>query len=80
MNSFYNTKEARDQFNQIINHVMATREEIWIMKDKKLAAKIVPIEKKQRQLGLLENSDFWISEDFDAPDENIEALFYGEKK
>ena len=54
--------------------------EIWITKDKKLAAKIVPIERKSRQLGLLDNSDFWIADDFDAPDKSIEALFYGEKE
>lgn len=77
----YNTKEARDQFNQIINHILATGEEIWITKDKKLAAKIVPIEKKLRQLGLLDNStEFWIADGFDEPDPNIEALFYGEKE
>lgn len=80
MNTFYNTKDARDQFNQIINHVMATREEVWITKDKKLAAKIIPIDKKPRQLGLLDNSNFWIADDFDAPDESIEMLFYGEKE
>lgn len=80
MNTFYNTRDARDQFNQIINHVMTTREEVWITKDKKLAAKIVPIEKKPRQLGLLDNSDFWIADDFDASDENIENLFYSEEE
>ncbi len=80
MNAFYNTKEARNQFNQIINHVIETRESVWITKDKKLAAKIVPIEIKPRQLGLLKQSDFWIADDFDDVDEEIETLFYGEKE
>lgn len=74
----YNTKDARNQFNQIINHVADTGEVVWITKDKKPVVKIVPFEKKIRQLGLLKESDFWIGDDFDDTNDTINELFYGD--
>ncbi len=76
----YNTKEARDQFNQIINHVVETKETVWIIKGKKPAVQIIPIEKKTRHLGLLKGTDFWISDDFDESDKIIEKLFHGDEE
>ncbi len=74
----YSTKEAKNQLNQIINHVLETKETVWITKSKKPVVKIVPIQKKVRQLGLLEGENFWISPDFDEADAEIDHLFYGE--
>ncbi len=75
----YNTKEAKNQLNQIINHVIVSQETVWITKDKKVVVKIVPVEKKVRQLGLLkDDANFWIADDFDETNDDIAALFSGE--
>lgn len=73
----YNTKEARDQFSQIIKQVVDSGEAVWITKGKKAVVKIVPVEQQARHLGLLKNADFWIAPDFDETNDIIEALFYG---
>ena len=71
-----NVHEAKTHLSRLL-HRVAAGEEITIANAGKPVARLVPIEfsTKKRELGT-EKSKIWISEDFDAPCPEIEALFY----
>ena len=75
-----NIYDAKTNFSQLINQVIAG-EEIIIAKAGKPVAKMVAYkEKKQlRKPGYWEGK-IWISPDFDEEDEEINAMFYGKDK
>ena len=75
MSRICNTREARNQFNQLIQYVMTTGEEVLVTKGKKPAVKIVLVQNVPRKLGLLKGHPFWISPDFDEESSEINALF-----
>lgn len=75
-----NPGQAKTQFLQSLQTV-AEGEEITIATDEGVPiARLVPakIPPLKRELGVDEGK-VWISEDFDAPSPDIEALFPGEK-
>lgn len=71
-----NIHEAKTQFSRLIRRVEAG-EEITISRAGKPVAKLISAgpQGKQRPLGIAKG-EFWISDDFDAPDPEVEALFY----
>jgi prevent-host-death family protein len=74
-----NIHEAKTHLSRLLQRV-AGGEEITIAKAGTPVARLVPVgvDKPKRQLGI-DKGKIWISEDFDARDPEIEALFYGEK-
>ena len=75
-----NIHEAKTHLSRLLQRV-ASGEEITIANAGVPVARLVPVEfsKKKRELGT-EKGKIWISEDFDAPCPEIEALFYGEEE
>ncbi|WP_119329294.1 type II toxin-antitoxin system Phd/YefM family antitoxin [Cysteiniphilum halobium] len=78
MHHIYGIGDAKQNFPKLINLVSNSGEEILITRDKKLVAKIIPVEKKKRIIGKLAEQTYYMSEDFDAPNDAIDQLFYGE--
>lgn len=71
-----NVTEAKAELSSLLVRVEAG-EEVVIARAGKPIAKIVRIEQrgKPRKPGALKGQ-IWVSDDFDAPDPEIEALFY----
>ncbi|GGG01682.1 MULTISPECIES: type II toxin-antitoxin system Phd/YefM family antitoxin [Cysteiniphilum] len=78
MHHIYGIGDAKQNFPKLINLVSTSGEEILITRDKKLVAKIIPVEKKKRIIGKLSKTAYYMAEDFDAPNDAIDQLFYGE--
>ena len=74
-----NIHEAKTHLSRLLQRV-AGGEEITIANAGTPVAKLVPVEsgKAKRELDI-DKGKIWISDDFDAPDPEIEALFYGEE-
>ena len=74
-----NIHEAKTHLSRLLQRV-AAGEEIVIANAGVPVARLVPIEPSQsrRRLGMDEGK-IWMSDDFDAPDPELEALFYGTK-
>jgi antitoxin (DNA-binding transcriptional repressor) of toxin-antitoxin stability system len=75
-----NLSQAKTQFLQLLQRV-AKGKEITIATDERVPiARLVPVKMPplKRELGV-DKGKVWISEDFDAPSPDIEALFSGEK-
>jgi prevent-host-death family protein len=73
-----NVHEAKTHLSRLLQRVEAG-EEIVIGRAGKPAAKLVPFrEQKAKRVGGQYRGQIWIAEDFDEPDPEIEALFYGE--
>lgn len=73
-----NLYEAKTNLSQLVEDA-AAGEEIIIAKNGKPVARLVKIEaspKGKRKLGFWEDEPGWIADDFDAPDPEIERLFY----
>lgn len=75
-----NIHQAKTHLSRLL-HRVAAGEEITIANAGVPVARLVPIEfsTKKRELGT-ERGKIWISEDFDSPCPEIEALFYGEEE
>jgi len=75
-----NIHEAKTHLSRLLQRV-AGGEEITIANAGVPVARLVPVafSNKKRELGT-EKGKIWISEDFDAPSPEIEALFYGEEE
>lgn len=75
-----NIHEAKTHLSRLLTRV-AGGEEITIAKAGVPIARLVPvsIEEGKRPLGI-DAGKIWISEDFDAPSPEIEALFEGNAK
>lgn len=71
-----NIHEAKTQLSRLLQKV-AEGEEVTIARGGVPVAKLIAIapEKKKRPLGIA-RGEIWISPDFDAPDPELEALFY----
>lgn len=78
MHHIYGIGDAKQNFPKLINLVSTSGQEILITRDKKLVAKIIPVAKKKRIIGKLAEQAYYMSEDFDAPNDTIDQLFYGE--
>lgn len=74
-----NIHEAKTNFSRLVERA-AAGEEIIIGKAGKPVAKLVPYSqpKPKRKPGAWRGK-VWISPDFDTVDQEIEALFYGDK-
>jgi prevent-host-death family protein len=71
-----NVSEAKSELSALL--VMVERgEDVVIARAGKPIARLVPIEKRRepRRAGALKGK-IWISPDFDAPDSELEKLFY----
>lgn len=72
-----NVHQAKTHFSRLLERV-AAGEEITIAKSGKPVARLVPVPKAKRQLGMDAGTDFYIAADFDAPLSGEElALFEG---
>ena len=73
-----NIHDAKTHFSKLVDRA-AAGEEIIIGKAGKPVARLVRYEEKRkpRKPGALKGK-IWISPDFDEPDPELEALFYGE--
>jgi prevent-host-death family protein len=73
-----NIHDAKTHFSKLVDRA-AAGEEIIIGKAGKPVAKLVRYEEQRepRKPGALKGK-IWISPDFDEPDPELEALFYGE--
>ena len=74
-----NLSQAKTQFLQLLQRV-AKGKEITIATDERVPiARLVPVKMPplKRELGV-DKGKVWISEDFDAPSPDIEALFSAE--
>jgi prevent-host-death family protein len=71
-----NIHEAKTQLSRVLQKV-AEGEEITIARAGVPVAKLIAVvpEKKKRALGI-DRGKIWISPDFDAPDAELEKLFY----
>lgn len=78
MHHIYGIGDAKQNFPKLINLVSTSGEEILITRDKKLVAKIIPVQKKKRIIGKLAEQVYYMSEDFDTPNNAIDQIFYGE--
>ena len=73
-----NVHEAKTQLSRLLKRVTAG-EEITISRAGVPVARLVAFgpSSGSRPMGM-EHGKFWISDDFDAPDPELEALFYAE--
>ena len=71
-----NVHEAKTHLSRLLKRVEAG-EEITISRAGKRVAKLIAAEPqgKTRPMGMLRGK-MWIADDFDAPDPELEALFY----
>ena len=71
-----NVHEAKTNFSKLLKRVEAG-EEITISRAGTPVARLIAAapQGKTRPLGMLQGK-FWIADDFDAPDPELEALFY----
>ena len=70
--------EAQASFEELVERVVAG-EEIVIAKDGVPVVKILPVppsEPKPPRVGGQWRGKIWIADDFDAPDPELESLFY----
>ena len=75
-----NIHNAKTNLSKLVEQVLHGKEVI-IGRSGKPVAKIVPYEepavpKKPREFGQWKNEHVWIADDFDAPDPELEKLFY----
>jgi prevent-host-death family protein len=75
-----NIHEAKTHFSKLVERAEAG-EEIVIARNGKPVAKLVRYaeRKEPRKLGAWEGQGFWVSDDFDEEDEEINRLFEGEE-
>jgi prevent-host-death family protein len=75
-----NVHEAKTHLSRLL-HRVAAGEDVVIAHAGVPVARLVPIQlsKSKRELGI-DKGKIWISDDFDAPSPEIEALFGGERK
>jgi antitoxin (DNA-binding transcriptional repressor) of toxin-antitoxin stability system len=78
MNALYSTRDARNQFNKIINGVFESGEEILITRDNKPIVKITAINNKARKLGLLATKSYKMDSRFDDESNEVNDMFYGD--
>ena len=74
-----NIHDAKARLSHLIERALAG-EEVQIARAGEPLVRLVPIQQdaRPRQGGQL-HGKLWIAEDFDAPDPEIEKLFYGEE-
>jgi len=68
--------EAKTHLSRLLQRVEAG-EEITIARGGTPIARLVPMAAHRKQLQGMDQGRVWISEDFDAPDPELEALFEG---
>jgi prevent-host-death family protein len=73
-----NVHEAKTHLSRLLQRV-ESGEEITIARGGTPIARLVPVAKGRKQLQGMDRGRVWIADDFDAPDPEIEALFYGER-
>jgi prevent-host-death family protein len=73
-----NIHEAKAKLSELITRAMAG-EDVQIASAGHPLVRLVPIEQdvKPRQGGQMRGT-IWVAEDFDAPDPELEKLFYGD--
>ena len=73
-----NVHEAKTHLSRLLKRV-AEGEEITISRAGVLVAKLIALgpDGQSRPMGM-DHDRLWIAEDFDAPDAELEALFYGD--
>jgi prevent-host-death family protein len=69
--------EAKTHLSRLLQRVEAG-EEITIARGDKPIARLVPMAIQRQQMQGMDKGRVWISEDFDAPDPELEALFEGD--
>ena len=69
--------EAKTHLSRLLQRVEAG-EEITIARGDTPIARLVPVTTQRKRLQGIDRDRVWISEDFDAPDPALEALFEGE--
>jgi len=75
MDKMVNIHEAKTNFSRLIQSIRdGSEREIIIAVGGKPAARLVPYQSPKRPLGMDEGLG-WISDDFDAEDDEINALF-----
>lgn len=79
-----NLYEAKTSLSALVEEA-ASGEEIIIAKNGKARARLVAIEpgtapRRARQFGIWEHYGWKLPDDFDKPDPEIEAMFYGDDK
>jgi prevent-host-death family protein len=74
-----NIHDAKARLSQLIEQALAG-EDVQIARAGQPLVRLVPIQQdlQPRQGGQMRGK-IWIAEDFDAPDPEIEKLFYGEE-
>jgi prevent-host-death family protein len=68
--------EAKTHLSRLLQRVEAG-EEITIARGDKPVARLVPMATQRMQMQGMDRGKVWMSEDFDAPDPELEALFEG---
>ena len=68
--------EAKTHLSRLLQRVEAG-EEITIARGDTPIARLVPMAIQRKQMQGMDRGKVWISEDFDAPDPELEALFEG---
>jgi len=80
MGKMENIHEAKTNFSRLVQSIRdGSEREIVIAVGGKPAARLVPFQSLERPLGLDEGLG-WISDDFDADNDEIAALFLGESE
>ena len=79
MSTQVNVHEAKTQLSKLLQRVEAG-EEIVIARNGTPVARLSPVEKPTVQLGWAKGIDFWIADDFDAWDDELEEMFFGDDK
>ena len=69
--------EAKTHHSRLLQRVEAG-EEITIARGDKPIARLVPVAIQRKAMQGMDRGKVWISEDFDAPDLELEALFEGD--
>jgi prevent-host-death family protein len=68
--------EAKTHLSRLLQRVEAG-EEITIARGDKPVARLVPVATQLKQMQGMDRGKVWMSEDFDAPDPELDALFEG---
>lgn len=72
-----NVHEAKTHLSRLLQRV-ESGEEIIIARSGTPIARLVPVKSSRKEAQGMDEGKIWIADDFDVPDPEIEALFYGD--
>lgn len=71
-----NVHEAKTHLSRLLQRV-ESGEEITIARSGTPIAKLVPVQSSRKLAQGMDQGKVWLADDFDAPDLELESLFYG---